>query len=605
MTRRMSPIHAFISRSGRIVVFVYMLICFLAFPIIVFLHGGPIPTIIFAAVMIRLFASPAPKDNTHGSARWASIVDLVNQRLITNSKGMLLGTVTGLTPPSLRQKLAALLFFPPSRSADAVLVDRASKRTTYTVRVADDHAPHISMVARTGGGKTSLVVANLCEDTSSIFANDAKGLELFHLTGHYRASKLGQKVAVIAPFARPNELGDYAATLNPLQLIDPNSPLALDDLRSIASSLIIPKPNEHNPFFTNAATMAVIAVLACMVLEFPADECSLPHLRHIFAVEKELADVLEFMSERSDAQHRRILSRLAGQILAITGRTYSDVIATVNSELQWIDGSAISDSLSTSTVNPGDWFNHPKGLSIYFSLPPDRLLEYRAYYRVMITSLINFVFRNASDPSNLIRFYCDEAYSLGKLDAIYNALIYGRSYGLRLAFFWQAMSQIGEVFPDNKTDDFIANTASIFAATADFQTAEFISKWIGRSTVASQGGQSGWNYGWSRSNTYGQAGPTIGKNWGFNETTSYNMAQRQLIFAEEILQLPAESAIMLLPHTPPIIGRSKRYFEDKRLMRELATIKRKQLRRNSRSSHLFQRLNPFHRSIPESPTSTD
>lgn len=505
---------------------------------------------------------------THGSARWANYADLYHAGMLVEHAGAFAGKVTGLTPPTFNQWVAALFNFSPFRVRQVVDIHAASRRSKVNLFIPDRVCPHTSMVAPTGGGKTVLAAQSLYQDMASIFVNDTKGLELFYLTALWRQHQLGQKVAVIAPFLKEGELLNYRVRFNPLQLINAHSPLAIDDVRSIASSLIPPKPGENNPFFTNAALMFVTAVLACMVLEFPADECSLPHLRQIFAVEKELEDVLFFMTEKCDSRNRVLLNRLGGQLLAISGRTRLDVLSTINTELQWIDGPAINESLSTLDFNPGDWFNDPHGLSVYFSVPPDRLYDYRAYYRVVVTSLINFIFRNTEDDRRKIRFYLDESYSLGKLDAIYSALIYGRSYGIRLAFFWQALGQIQEVFPDTKADDFVANTAALFSGIRDEKTAEFVSKWIGRHTATANGTHSGWQYSRSRTNSL-QGGPSWGSNWGYNYAQNTSEIQRQLIQPEEILQLPNDATILLVPHMRPILARSIRYFQDRKFMRKL------------------------------------
>jgi len=544
------------------------------FPLVVTTLYGPLGLLFFIPLIIWCQQLRQDQATTHGSARWATLSDIYHSGLIEGAPGAYLGKLAGFGPPSQWQSFRAIFRLPWICSRIALCIYFGWRSQPYEITISETICPHTSMVSPTGGGKTVTAAASMLRDPVSTFVNDAKGLELFHLTGLWRHDQLGQRVAVIAPFADSKELGSFAATYNPLQSIDPTSKFVIDDTRSIAESLIPPKPGEHNPFFTNSARMVVHTVVTGMVLEFPAEQATLPNLRQIIAVEDELRDFLLLLEEKSAPQHRQLLRRMVGQVMSIKGRAWSDVLSTVNSELQWIDGPSITESLSSTSFNPGDWFNHPEGLSIYFSVPPDRLHEYRSYYRVVVTSLINFIFRHGKDKNRLVRFYLDESYSLGKLESLYSALIYGRSYGIRLSFFWQALGQIQEVFPDTKAEDFVANTSAIFMGIRDFKTAEFVSNWVGRHTIETLGEQSSFQYGESRSFSPG-AGDTFGKNWGYSQTSSRTQAQRQLIFPEEILQLPRNTMILLVPHVRPILATYIRYFEDRQIIHMLQSFYRK------------------------------
>lgn len=566
-------------------------------PALLSIIHGPVWLLYVIPIVVWIRQLRRDQATTHGSARWATLADIYYSGLADFRGGAFLGKLTGLIPASHWQSIVAIFSLPWRQSQMAMNLQRGLASRPCEITIPESICPHTSMVSPTGGGKTVTAAASMLRDRSSVFVNDAKGLELFHLTGLWRHYELGQKVAVIAPFATSEEVGEFAATYNPLQSIDPTSKFVIDDTRSIAESLIPPKPGEHNPFFTNAARMLVHTVATGMVLEFPAEQATLPNLRQIIAVEDELRDFLYLLKEKSAPQHRLLFQRLVGQTMSITGRTWGDVLSTVNSELQWIDGSSITESLSSTSFNPGDWFNHPEGLSIYFSVPPDRLHEYRSYYRVVVTSLINFIFRNGAGRNRNVRFYLDESYSLGKLESLYSALIYGRSYGIRLSFFWQGLGQIQEVFPDTKADDFVANTSAIFMGIRDFKTAEFVSNWIGRHTIETLGGQSSFQYGQSRSYS-ASSGETFGSNWGGSQTSSKTQAQRQLILPEEILQLPRNTMILLVPHVRPILARYIRYFEDRQTVRDLRKFYERFVPRESWWSRVRQWITDSRESYP-------
>ncbi|MFN9974039.1 MAG: type IV secretory system conjugative DNA transfer family protein, partial [Phycisphaerae bacterium] len=76
---------------------------------------------------------------------------------------------------------------------------------------------------------------------------------------------------------------------------------------------------------------------------------------------------------------------------------------------------------------------------------------------------------------------------------------------------------------------------------------------------------------WGGSRTSDTANPSTSSSWGGSSSTSYNEVGRSLLRPEEILQLPAHLAIVLLPNVRPIIAVKVPYFakSNRRLSRRV------------------------------------
>ena len=198
---------------------------------------------------------------------------------------------------------------------------------------------------------------------------------------------------------------------------------------------------------------------------------------------------------------------------------------------------------------------------------------YTGLVRTIFSSLINYIFEQGESRDRSVRFYLDESQGLGSnLDAVRTALIRGRSYGIKLAFFFQSLSQVGEVFEGSEANDFMANIVPVFTGIRDMETAKQVSSWIGKYTVHTASTQDGLNTGMGRSYS-DRGGINVSQNIGMSSSWTTQEQARDLILPEEILQLPERTSIITVPHLPPIIASPAFYFQD---------WKRKRLAKQSR-----------------------
>ena len=90
-----------------------------------------------------------------------------------------------------------------------------------------------------------------------------------------------------------------------------------------------------------------------------------------------------------------------------------------------------------------------------------------------------------------VTFVLDEAASLGRMDALDDAVDKYRGYGVRLQFYYQSVSQLRKCFPDGQEQTLLSNVSQVFFGTNDLPTAEYVSNRLGEQTIVVTSGGTG------------------------------------------------------------------------------------------------------------------
>ena len=510
------------------------------------------PLLVGAIWIIGRKKNPKVGD-THGSSRWASYLDLLWSGCLQRQGCLTLGKALNCGPPPLSMALWALFTYGPRRSREAVqLMDARLRRPPpQSVFLPDPGPPHLAVFGASGSGKTTaFAVPNLLQDASNAVVLDPKG-ELYRLTGKHRQNQFGHQVVVIDPFQIASKRADR---FNPLTLGRGDPRMLVDNARRLANALVVRTPHEKEPFWNSSAQVLIQLVIAFLMSETKPEEAHLNRLRDLTTNPKVMRELLEYL-EKSDACHG-LLKRLAGNVRWYQGQTENSIYSVANTHLEFLDSVPVAETLSTTTFDPGRLLTGK--MTIYLVLPVDRLQELRGLQRIMVTSLINLLFQAGECRARRVRFYLDEMASMGEVDAIYNALVFGRSFGMRLMFLYQGTGQIAQCFPENKAHDFRATVASVFCGVNDYETAKEVSQWIGQTTVLGHSSQTSHN--WGSSTNHGGHDTSQGSNYGYSRSETINEVGRALIQPEEVLQLPPSAAIALLPNVPPILLQKTPYY---------------------------------------------
>lgn len=489
-----------------------------------FVSGAALVGLIGLVVLAR----PAPKrarpSTSHGSARWGD-----GEALLGND-GLMLGRISpagGAVPSSRRAE--------QSRSL----------RTVFRY----DGDGHLLTVAPTRSGKgVGCVIPNLLVYPGSVLVTDPKG-ENYAVTARARRM-LGQMVHALDPFG----IVGGTASFNPLDVIKPDSPDAIDDARLLADMLVVTDGKGAGGDFAhwNEEARALLAGLILYVaVRAPAELRTLSHVRELLTLAPEsFRLLLQDMLECDDLDG--LIARAAARHLQKADRERSGVVSAAQSHTHFLDSPRMARVLGASTFQFEDL--KTTRTSVYLVLPPDRMDSYHRWLRIMVACGLRSTMRVPGMPATRVVFVLDEFAHLGRMQPVERDVGIAGGYGLTLWLLVQDLAQLKGIYPE-KWQSFLANS-DVFQAfgTNDWDTAEYLSKMTGETTiyVESENQSSGVSHGQHAQRQRGAAFTTSEKG-------------RRLLTPDEILRLPGDEELIFVRGQAPIRATKLDYRVDRNL----------------------------------------
>ena len=497
-----------------------------------------------------------------GTAVWASTAELERADMLDAGTGLILGRVPSEGTP-FGQAVKALVNTnldakESCRQCFASLNGRKRKQGRL-VRLPRS-AVHAMIVAPVGAGKsTGLVIPFLLTGQESVVCVDFKG-ELASASAEHRR-RMGQKTVILDPY-KVLKQKRRRDCFNPLDFIQPDDPLALDDCRSLAEAFVVRTGDEKDPHWNDSAEAVIASAIAVVVMYGQKDKGkrSLQDVRDILAHPQKFEIAKKLM-----IQHGGMLARWGGQLEHLKGDELASVMSTCNRHLHFLDTLAVAENTSSSSFDPAGL---RKGkMTAYLVLPPEHMRTQSPLLRMWISSLFRACLRGGLRETDKVHFVLDEAAALGHMDALDDAVDKYRGYGVRLLFAYQSMGQLRKCWPKDEGQTLLANTSKIFFGTNDYQTAEFLSKSLGNETILVEGGSrnSGWSKSTSTSTGQSSGSSTTGHSGGSG--SDWKQQSRELLKPDEVMQLDPRIAITLTPGVRPLWTHLLRYYEEKALFR--------------------------------------
>ena len=517
--------------------------------------------LVYVGIAIVVFAHFTKRKlgeySAYGTARWATVDDLRYAGMLSAWRGPIIGRVTNSIKPSFNKAQCDLFDFRVSSKKastqflDAIRFFRPPRQTSELVRLPN--AVHTAVFAPTGVGKgVSCVIPFLLTSNESAVVVDFKG-ELYQKTAEHRRQAFGHRVFVLDPYKVVSQNPD---TFNPVEFIDRESPIAIDECRDLAEALVVRNGQEREPHWADSAEAWIGALIALVVHYGEFGDRSLQTVRALLTNPTKLEMAIKLMCA-SDAWGG-LLARMGGQLSQYKDRELSSTLTTTNRFLRFLDTLAVSDNTQSSSFNPGDLLGGQ--VTIYLVLPPEHMRAQSPLLRMWIGSLLRAVIRGGLQERNLVTFILDEAASLGKMDALDDAVDKFRGYGVRLQFYFQSVSQVRKSFPDGQDQTLLSNVSQVFFGINDLPTAEYVSNRLGESTIVVSSG--GTSTGTSRqSSSKGEGSSSCST----NESSNWSQLGRKLLKPEEILALSDRIVICFTPGMLPIWTTRIRYFEERNL----------------------------------------
>jgi type IV secretion system protein VirD4 len=468
--------------------------------------GGAMVAVVVAIGMSIWRAREAKKVTTYGSARWATEAEARAAKLL-GPDGVILG-----------------------RMKDHYL--------------RHDGPEHVLCFAPTRSGKgVGLVVPTLLTWPGSAVVHDIKG-ENWVLTAACRAG--------VGPVLLFDPTNEASSAYNPLLEVRPG-PTEVKDVQNIADILVDPDGalERRSHWDKTSHSLLVGTILHVLYAEpdktlagvanFLADpkrtiEATLRAMmatRHLGdRVHPVVASAARELLNKSDNERSGVLSTA----MSFLGLYRDPIVAAVTSRCDW----TIAD-----LVTPG------RPATLYLVVPPSDISRTRPLVRLILNQIGRRLTEDLGAAQHRPPFLwmLDEVTALGRLDFFEQAMAFMAGYRMKAFLIAQSLNQIAKAYGENNS---ILDNCHVRVAfsTNDERTARRISDSLGTATEM----RAMKNYAGHR------LSPWLGHLMVSRQETA-----RPLLTPGEIMQLPADEALVQVSGVPPIRATKARYYLDREL----------------------------------------
>lgn len=543
--------------------------------------------------------------------------------------------------PSIARPLGTADWLPADHAPPYKLGDFWLGRSALgtALGVSDDR--NICVVAAPRNGKdTSYVITNISRWLGSVLVIDPKG-ENAIVTARRRGGGsryslgMGQKVYILDPFnaveTDADDFSDLKACFNPMDMLDTGDEESPDLAEQMVETLFGDDLLQGDPYWPKEAKSLVTSIILHVASsrDFTKAERNLVTVRKlILKGDTKLRDLIAlqaqentkipssfmclFSAMKMNKSFNGIVSD-AGESFAhteaATPKTMAGILGTARAYTKFIDSTPIKRCLSRSDFSLTELKGNPKGVSIYLSLPQNRMIAQFPWLRLMSALVVEQIQTSMEAPASghPVLMVLNEFAGLGRMKVMENAVAQINGYGAKMMFVLQSLVQLKDVYKNNWETFMGACSTKVFFGVEDHFTRDYAAKLIGDHEVvrtnrsqADTSGQSmsqargltstsssSFNFGHGSSSSFGpQTSSSISKsggtsrgysesltgtttraeNTGRTDTLANATHKRSLLNPDEIgrafsdLQKPM--ALVLIAGMQPLAVRRTPYFSD-------------------------------------------
>lgn len=303
---------------------------------------------------------------------------------------------------------------------------------------------HLMCVAPTGAGKgRGLIIPNLLHYPGPVIVTDPKG-ENYLVTARRRRA-MGRRVIALDPFGVATDRSDR---LNPFDLLQLPGSQPDADAEMIADLLTGGEPTTtKEPFWDLTSSGLLTGLIGLTMLEDEAGRrnlATLLDLLHDGECDYKIAVALD----TREFPLPLIYNELAGYLSNEGDRCRPSIKSTAQAKVKALGCDAVRKAMADSTF---DLCTLVRGEppDIFVILPPDKLRSHRAVLRLWIGVIMTALMRRPHIPALRTLVLLDEAAQLGSLGVLRQAVTLLRGYGVQMWMFWQDLSQLRRLYPED------------------------------------------------------------------------------------------------------------------------------------------------------------
>lgn len=430
----------------------------------------------------------------------------------------------------------------------------------------DRETPHYVYLGSTGSGKSVTAVIPSCTFISnakkkrSVFITDPKG-EIYQttskmfqdngyriLTIDFRNPEKSNKINILEPIieeyeeyikyeklGKETELEEEKLKYNNLSM----SSLAETNrlISSLSTMVMQEKIEQKDPFWNNSAKNLLEGLIGFFLEEYKLgnitrEKITMTSIRKFQNSSMEENNFKKFKDYINKKEYGSKSKDALVSILSASDNTYKSITAVFGEKMNLFDDINVANVTCSSNFEFSILGKEPVALYV---IVPD---EDKTYF-TLVTIIVGLLYRdlvklaNSTEKKKLpyeIDFILDEFANCPPLADIEAIVSVARSRGMHFHFFIQSFSQLDNVYGKDVAQIILDNCGLIYLKTNTQDTAEAISKRLGKKTI--------------ESNSVRQSMSLM----NYNGDRSTNLIGRDLMTPEEVKQLHYKTIIF------PIIG---------------------------------------------------
>ena len=430
---------------------------------------------------------------------------------------------------------------------------------------------NVLIVGGSGSGKSSAYSdPNAHQCLGSYVFTDPKG-EIFDTTAGFLKSQ-GYEIKVLN-LVNPTSSDGY----NPLFHIQSEM-----DVDIIASTIVKgqKKNATDDPFWDNMSEFLLKALIYYLLATRPIEEQNLASCAEMVRAASNNGDTntLADLIHQLPPEHLARMNFQSVEVSAASDKTYSSILASLQSALGKFDSQEIANLTSTNTINFEDIGRKKTALYVISSdthSAYDFLLT--IFFSQMIQHLYDFADKNGGRLPMPTFFILDEFANIGQIPDFDKKISTSRSRGISFSVILQNLDQLKEIY-EKSYETIIGNCDThVFLGSNSYATVEYFSKELGEKTISHD------------SKTTNRDSHSLKT----GTSDSKQIMARALMTPDELRRLPTDECIIFEKGIKPIKAKKHFWFKDKKMSEDLNSRRLNHNEYESIERGEWRKFNPY------------